>query len=88
MRVAICTWELSTYCTKRAAEGIAECEHALALDRNLASAHAYIGFGKIFIGRAEETEAHIAEALRLSPRDTMAYLWMGIAGVAKICLGS
>jgi tetratricopeptide (TPR) repeat protein len=75
-------------CTKRAAEGIAECEHALALDRNLASAHAYIGFGKIFIGRADETEAHIAESLRLSPRDTIAYLWMGIAGMAKNYLGS
>ena len=59
--------------TKRAAEGIAECEHALELDRNLADAHAIIGFGKIFIGRAEETEAHIVEALRLSPRDTSAY---------------
>ena len=66
--------------TKRAAEGIAECEHALALDRNLASAHSIIGFGKIFIGRAEETEAHIAEALRLSPRDTMAYIWMTYRG--------
>ena len=62
--------------TKRAAEGIAECEHALALDRNLAGAHAAIGLGKIYIGRAEETEAHIAEALRLSPRDTLAYIWM------------
>ncbi len=39
-----------------------------------------IGIGKIFIGRAEETESHIAEALRLSPRDTMAYVWMSIAG--------
>ena len=48
--------------TKRAAEGIAECEHALELDRNLASAEASIGFGKILIGRAEETEAHILEA--------------------------
>ena len=74
--------------TKRAAEGIAECEHALALDRNLAYAHAVIGLGKIFIGRAEETEAHIAEALRLSPRDTMAYIWLFIAGVAKNYLGS
>ena len=74
--------------TKRAAEGIAECEHALALDRNLANAHAAIGFGKIFIGRAEETEAHIAEALRLSPRDTMAYIWMTFAGMAKNHLGS
>ena len=33
--------------TKRAAQGIAECEHALALDRNLAIAHAFIGLGKI-----------------------------------------
>ena len=74
--------------TKRAAEGIAECEHALALDRNLADAHASIGYGKIFIGRAEETEAHVAEALRLSPRDTLAYIWMIIAGVAKLHLGS
>ena len=58
--------------TKRAAEGIAECEHALQLDRNLAVAHFAIGLAKVFIGRAEETEAHIAEALRLSPRDTTA----------------
>ena len=74
--------------TKRAAEGIAECEHALALDRNLATACAMIGYGKIFIGRADETEAHIAEALRLSPRDTLAYIWMSIAGDAKNHLGS
>src|ERR1700734_737631 len=37
--------------TKRAAEGIAECEHVLELDRNLAAAHASIGLGKVFIGR-------------------------------------
>ena len=57
------------------------------LDRNLAGAHAAIGFGKIFVGRAEETEAHIGEALRLSPRDTMAYIWMDVAGSAKLHLG-
>jgi TolB-like protein len=73
--------------TKRAAQGIAKCDHALTLDRNLAAAHAFIGYGKMFIGYAEETEAHIAEALRLSPRDTMAYLWMGYAGIAKDGLG-
>ena len=74
--------------TRRASEGIAECEHALELDRNLASAHAYVGLGEMFLGRAEETEAHITEALRLSPRDTMAYIWMHIAGMAKnhLCL--
>ncbi len=69
--------------TKRASQGVARCEHALTLDRNLATAHAYIGLGKIYIGRAEETEAHIAEALRLSPRDTLALTWMHIAAVAK-----
>ena len=74
--------------TKRAAEGVAKCEHALELDRNLAGAHAFIGQGKIFIGRAEETEAHIAEALRLSPRDTTAYAWMTHVGQAKNQLGS
>jgi tetratricopeptide (TPR) repeat protein len=74
--------------TKRAAQGIAECEHALALDRNLAQAHSLIGLGKVLIGRAKETEAHIADALRLSPRDTSAYIWMTAAGIAKIHLGS
>ncbi len=73
--------------TKRAAQGIAECEHALSLDRNLAHAHSYVGVGKVYIGRAEETEAHIVEALRLSPHDTWAYLWMNIAGLAKNLLG-
>jgi tetratricopeptide (TPR) repeat protein len=74
--------------TKRAMQGIAECEHALELDRNLAHAHATIGLGKIFIGRAEETEAHVAEAQRLSPRDTTAYIWMTLAAMANSYLGS
>jgi len=74
--------------TKRAAQGIAECEHALALDRNLVNAHSLVGLGKIFVGRAEETEAHVVEALRLSPRDSLAYLWMTNAGLAKLHLGS
>jgi len=69
--------------TKRAERGIAECEHALTLDRNLANAHAYVGLGKAFNGQAEDTEAHIAAALRLSPFDTMAYVWMSFAGIAK-----
>jgi TolB-like protein/DNA-binding winged helix-turn-helix (wHTH) protein len=73
--------------TRRAAQGVAECEHALALDRNLAHAHSIIGRAKVFVGHAEETEAHVAEALRLSPRDTMAHIWMYFAGLAKLHLG-
>jgi TolB-like protein/class 3 adenylate cyclase len=74
--------------SNRGALGIAECEHALALDQSLAAAHAIIGHGKNTLGRAEETEGHILEALRLSPRDIMAYHWMFLAGVAKLQLGS
>jgi len=74
--------------TDRAAQAIGECEHALALDRNLASAHAEIGASKILLGRAEETEAHILEAFRLSPRDNLDYVWMYIAGLAKSLLTS
>ena len=74
--------------TKRAAQGIRECERALVLDRNSADAHALIGCAKVFIGRSEETEAHIQEALRLSPRDTGAFRWMHWAGLAKLHLGA
>jgi TolB-like protein/class 3 adenylate cyclase len=73
--------------TKRAVEGIAECEHASALDHNLADAHAFIGLGKIFTGRAEEAEGHIDQALRLSPRDMSAYIWLTEVGIAKNHLG-
>jgi hypothetical protein len=55
--------------TRRATEGIAECEHALEWDRNLAHARSNIAFGKPFMGRAEETGTRILEALPLSPRD-------------------
>ena len=74
--------------TNRAALGIAECEQALVLDRNLASAHAFIGLGKNFLGRGEETEAHIQEAFRLSPRDISAYWWMVFVASAKLQLNA
>ncbi len=74
--------------TKRAAQGIRECERALALDRNLADAHGMIGSAKLFIGRGAETEAHIQEAFRLSPRDTAAFRWMHAVGSTKLTLGA
>jgi TolB-like protein len=70
--------------TNRAANGIAECRQALALDRNLADAHGFIGLGKHALGRGGEVEGHILEALRLSPRDMRAFLWFMIVGMAKL----
>jgi TolB-like protein/class 3 adenylate cyclase len=74
--------------TKRINLGIAECEHALALDRNWAFAHSFIGFAKYLLGRASETERHIEEAFRLSPRDTFAFMWMCWVGCAKLQLNA
>jgi tetratricopeptide (TPR) repeat protein len=72
--------------SNRALQGIAECEWALALDPNLARAHARMGLGKIFSGRPDESEPHVKEALRLSPRDDFAFEWMLTAGAAKLHL--
>ena len=69
--------------TNRAGQGIAEFERALALDRNLADAHAQIGHAAHFLGRGAETEAHVNRALLLSPRDVFAYRWLFFVGVAK-----
>ena len=73
--------------TNRASQGVRSCKRALELDRNLAGAHALIGHGKLHLGQAEDTEAHVQEALRLSPRDTHVYLWCLFAGLAKFHLG-
>jgi tetratricopeptide (TPR) repeat protein len=73
--------------SNRAGQSIAECERALAIDRNLAGAHVGIGMAKYLTGRFDETEGHVLEALRISPRDTSAGFWMVIAAFAKLGLG-
>jgi TolB-like protein/class 3 adenylate cyclase len=73
--------------SNRAVQGIAECERALAIDRNLATAHAWIGLGKFLAGRNEETEAHIREAFRISPRDISGWFWITIVGIAQLHAG-
>lgn len=64
-----------------------EFELAIAIDRNLAVAHAYSGLMKFYLGRPVETEAHVAEAMRLSPRDPLLFHWHYIIGSAELYLG-
>jgi tetratricopeptide (TPR) repeat protein len=45
--------------TGRIPNGIAQCRRSLALDRNLADAHGFIGLGKYQSGHSEEVEGHI-----------------------------
>jgi tetratricopeptide (TPR) repeat protein len=73
--------------TNRAELAIARTQRALELDPNLAPAHGLMGLHKLHLGRAVDTEGHIREALRLSPRDPGAFIWFAIVGFAKNSLG-
>jgi tetratricopeptide (TPR) repeat protein len=64
-----------------------EFEFSVSLEASLATAHAYLGLMKVFLGRARETRAHVAEAMRLSPRDPLLFLWHFFIAVADIHLG-
>ncbi|MBR0790275.1 adenylate/guanylate cyclase domain-containing protein [Bradyrhizobium manausense] len=72
--------------TDRVLQGIRECELALALDRNLARAYGMIGVAKLLIGQGHETEAHIRQAIRLSPRDSFLHVWAMYVGLANFLL--
>jgi tetratricopeptide (TPR) repeat protein len=69
--------------TKRLDRAMSESIHALELDPNLALAHALIGLHALHLGRGEETEGHVREALRLSPFDPFASRWFAVVGFAK-----
>ena len=64
-----------------------ELELAITLDRNLAWAHADAGFMKVLLGRAEEAEADLTNAIRLSPRDPGLDRWHALLGIADLFLG-
>src|SRR6516164_4928240 len=80
---AHCVMGVSLMLSKRVDQGIAECERALAINRNLATAHWAIGLAKYLAGRNEEMEAHVVDALRISPRDNYAGNWSAVVGIAK-----
>jgi TolB-like protein/cytochrome c-type biogenesis protein CcmH/NrfG len=72
----------------RVAQGLAEYARALELDRNLAWVHGAIGNAKLCVGRSEETEGHVREAFRLSPRDHRVYQWYSYIAFAKFSGGA
>jgi TolB-like protein len=64
-----------------------ECELAISLDRNFAWARAMLGLIKVRLGQAQETEAHVAEAFRLSPREPLSFYWYLFLGIADLYIG-
>lgn len=74
--------------TKRVEAGIAQCERALALNRNLSNAWGMIAYGKQLVGHCDQSVLHVEEAERISPRDIFAFRWRNTAGVSKVLLGN
>ena len=74
--------------TNRAAQGMAECERALALDRNLADAHAMMVQAKIYMGRGCRDRSSCP---RSTPPLSSRYLRLSMdesVGLAKLQLGA
>jgi tetratricopeptide (TPR) repeat protein len=74
--------------TNRQAQAIEEFNRALSLNPNFAAAHALTGLAKLYEGHPEDTERYELEALRVSPRDTDANLWVAWMALAKLHLGA
>jgi TolB-like protein len=81
------TYGTILYAMRAPERALREFEFAIGLDANLAAAHAYLGLIKFSLGRARDTGAHVAEAMRLSPRDPLLFHWHFFIGVAEIYLG-
>jgi TolB-like protein len=75
------------YAMRAPERALREFEFAIGLDANLAAAHAYLGQMKFSLGRARDTRGHVAEAMRLSPRDPFLFHWHFFIGVADVYLG-
>jgi TolB-like protein len=81
------TYGTILYAMRAPERAMREFEFAVGLDSNLAAAHAYLGQMKFSLGRARDTRAHVAEAMRLSPRDPFLFHWHFFIGVADVYLG-
>lgn len=60
---------------------------ALAADPGLGIAHGFAGYNAAFLGRAAETGAQIARAMRLNRTDRPYSVWFFFAGFAELLLG-
>jgi TolB-like protein len=70
--------------SNRPIEAIGEFELALELDPNLLQAYPLLGIAKIGAGRAEETEGHITDAIRISPKDRSMHGFCLVAGAGNL----
>jgi class 3 adenylate cyclase/Flp pilus assembly protein TadD len=72
---------------RRSDEALATYDRAIALDRNLTTAHVGRARHLIVAGRAADAVASVERAIRLSPRDPDLYLWYYVVCHAHTHLG-
>jgi adenylate cyclase len=68
--------------------GVSILERAVQLNPNLAMARSLLGLGYASLGKAEEGLENIKQALRLSPRDPMAYLFHAAEALCYFVAGN
>jgi tetratricopeptide (TPR) repeat protein len=60
---------------------------ALAMNRGLASPHAFSGYNRALLGNAEETLPAVERAMRLDPTDRRHSIWLFFGGFAELLVG-
>ena len=69
--------------TRRFDDSLAEFELALRLNPNFSLAQAYYGLVLSYCGRCDEAEQAVRRALRLSPREPLSAIYLGIAAYSQ-----
>ena len=78
---------LALFATKQFPEAIEAAQTAVALDPNAAYGYYAMAQVESWLGRCEQSTAHIKQAFALSPRDPVGGVWHTILGVSEVCLG-
>ena len=73
--------------TKQFPEAIEAAQAAVALDPNAAYGYFRMAQAEAWIGRCEQSIAHIKQAFALSPRDPLRGVWHTIMGLSEACFG-
>ena len=84
-RVTLCGLYIHT---KRATQGVGECERVLTVDpSDFAVVQEEIGRAMMYLGRAEDAENRVTEGLRVNPSDIGVPYFYVTAGEAALVLG-
>lgn len=75
------------YLSGKTAVSLELMRHVIALNRNHAPSHFFVGVNLIRMGLAHEAITSIEQAFALSPRDPLRSVWYGMLGRAQVLLG-